>query len=309
MSPPSIRVPGPALAGGRARRLRVVDAVLGPLEREAGVQDPARIERRLRVVDHRQRRDRREAGRPGGGDEELADAAVGDAEHADLVVQHPGLAGDGLDRVVAVERLQGLEVVEGAARAAGAAHVDVDDRVAEQGGDGLDPALRAGRVGVAVAGVLDQGRVGAVLGGPGRCTSIASLRAVARRQVAVAAPRGPGRRCRCSGAPTSPSAPSASPTSCRCWRPYSRHPARPCGRRPRRARRPASNRPPAPWRGDPPDHRESRRSPEPARRCRGRTGSRVIRGRKPRTQRSGQRPRRSARPATPCGRWSPCSSS
>ena len=53
----------------------------------------------------------------------------------DPVVQHPGLAGDGLDHVVAVEALQRLEVVIRAARAAGAAHVDVDDREPEQVGD------------------------------------------------------------------------------------------------------------------------------------------------------------------------------
>ena len=78
----------------------------------------------------------------------------------DLVVQHPRLAGDGLDHVVAVEALQRLEEVERAAGAAGAAHVDVDDREAEQVGDRADRALAAARVGVAVARVLDQGRVG-----------------------------------------------------------------------------------------------------------------------------------------------------
>ena len=60
--------------------------------------------------------------------------------------------------VVAVEALQRLEEVERAARAAGAAHVDVDDREAHQVGEDRDAALRAGRVGVAVARVLDQRR-------------------------------------------------------------------------------------------------------------------------------------------------------
>ena len=50
--------------------------LLHPREREAGIEDPARVQGRLRSVDHRQRRDRREAGRPGLGREELADAAV-----------------------------------------------------------------------------------------------------------------------------------------------------------------------------------------------------------------------------------------
>ena len=54
----------------------------------------------------------------------------------------PRLVGDGLDHVVAVEVLQPLEVVERPARAAGAAHVDVDHGEAEQGGDLADPALR-----------------------------------------------------------------------------------------------------------------------------------------------------------------------
>ena len=150
---------GPGLAAGRRGGQRVVDAVLGPGEGEAGVEDAARVERRLGVVDHRERGDRGEAGRPGGADEELADPAVGDARHRHLVVEDPGLAGDRLDRVVAVEALERLEVVEGAARAAGAAHVDVDDGEAELLNQRLNRALAAVRVGIAVAGVLEQGRV------------------------------------------------------------------------------------------------------------------------------------------------------
>ena len=107
---------------------------------------PPGIERRLGVVDHRQRRDRGQARRPRRADEELADPAVGDPHHPDLVVQDPGLAGDRLDHVVAVEALERLEEVEGAARAAGAAHVDVDDREAERVGDRANRALAARRV-------------------------------------------------------------------------------------------------------------------------------------------------------------------
>ena len=103
-----------------------------------------------------------------------------------LPCSDPGLAGDGLDDVVAVERLERLEVVEGAAGAAGAAHVDVDDGVAEQVGDRLDAALAARRVAVAVAGVLDQRREGAVGGGPGQVNVDREFGAVAGRQVAVA---------------------------------------------------------------------------------------------------------------------------
>ncbi len=194
-------LPGPLLAGGRARRLRVVDAILRPPEREAGVQDPARIERRQGVVDHRQRRDRREARRLGRADEQLADAAIGDADHADLAAEHPGLAGDRLDHVVAVERLQGLEVVEGTARAARAAHVDVNDRIAEQAGNRSDPALGAGRVGVAVAGVLDDRRIGAVLGRSGKVDGEGELGPVPGLHDSRSRPReASGRRSPCSAA-------------------------------------------------------------------------------------------------------------
>ena len=141
------------------------------------------------VVDHRQRRDRGQARRPRRGDEQLADAAVGDADHADLAARRPRLPRDGLDHVVAVEPLERLEEVERPARAAGAAHVDVDDRVAEQVGDRGDRALAAVGVRVAVARVLDQRRVRP---GPARQAHVdRELDAVARGQVAVAAARDP----------------------------------------------------------------------------------------------------------------------
>nr|WP_228430553.1 hypothetical protein [Baekduia soli] len=158
-------------------------------QREARVEDPARVQRRRRVVDDRQGRDRRQARRVGGGHEELADAAVGDAHHADLVVQHPRLACDGLDHVVAVEALQRLEVVERAARAARAAHVDVDDRVAQQRRNLRDRALAAVGVGVAVARVLDQRGERPGAAGRGQVDVDGQLRAVAHGQVAVAVGR------------------------------------------------------------------------------------------------------------------------
>ena len=46
-----LRGPGLATAGGR---LRVVHAVLCPLEREPRIEDAARVERRLGLVDHRE---------------------------------------------------------------------------------------------------------------------------------------------------------------------------------------------------------------------------------------------------------------
>ena len=72
---------------------------LRPLDGEAGVEDAARVERAaVAVGEHRQRRDAVQARRLRGGDEQLADARVADADHADLVVEHPRLRGDGLDR-------------------------------------------------------------------------------------------------------------------------------------------------------------------------------------------------------------------
>ena len=77
----------------------------------------------------------------------------------DLVVEHPRLVGDRLDHVIAVEVLQRFEEVEGAARAAGPAHVHVDHGEAHQVGEHGDAVFRAGRVRVAVARVFDQRRV------------------------------------------------------------------------------------------------------------------------------------------------------
>ena len=112
-----------------------------------------------------------------------------------LWIEHPRLVGDRFDHVVAVEVLQRLEEVEGAARAAGAAHVHVDHGEAHQVGEHGDAVFRAGRVRVAVARVLDQrrvrrqcssaaareasevkpdGRPGSPAGLVGGCTSIAS---------------------------------------------------------------------------------------------------------------------------------------
>ena len=103
------------------------------------LSDAARIERRLHLVDHGEGRDRGQARRASLAGEELADAAVGDAHHPDLVVGDPRLPGDRLDDVVAVEVLQRLEEVERAARAARAAHVDVDDRESHDVGEGAIP--------------------------------------------------------------------------------------------------------------------------------------------------------------------------
>ena len=174
----------PALAAGARCRPCVVDAVLGPRQREPCVEDPAGVKRGRGAIDHRQRRDRREARRPRRRDEQLADAAVGDPRHPDLVVGHPRLARDGLDDVVAVEALERLEEVERAARAPGSAHVDVDHGVAEHVGDRGDRALAPGRVGVPVARVLDQRRVRPRAGR--QVHDGCKLRPVAHREIAVA---------------------------------------------------------------------------------------------------------------------------
>ena len=174
----------PALAAGGRRRLGVADSVPGPREGEAGVQEPARVERRCRVVDDRQRRDGGQAGRRRRPDEQLADAAVGDPHHAHVTVRDPWLAGDGFDDVVAVEALQRLEVVERPARAPGAPHVDVDDGVAQQQRELRDRALAAVGVGVAVARVLDERRVRALT--RRQLDVDRKLRSVAGLQVAVA---------------------------------------------------------------------------------------------------------------------------
>ena len=133
-----------------------MDALLGPGDGEACVELATGIQRRLRLVDRRERGDRGQVGRIGLCGEQLADRPVGDAHHPHLVVQHPRLVRDGLDHVVAVEILQGLEIVVRAARAAGAAHVHVDHREAHQVRERRDPALRAAGIGVAIARVLDQ---------------------------------------------------------------------------------------------------------------------------------------------------------
>ena len=84
----------PRLPAVGTRRHRLVGPLLRPVEGESRVQDPAGVERRRDAVDHRERRDRGEARRLGGGGEQLADAAVGDAQHPDLVVLDPWLARD-----------------------------------------------------------------------------------------------------------------------------------------------------------------------------------------------------------------------
>ena len=79
-------MPGPWPGPGR---FGVLLALFGPRDREAGVEDAARVEGGGGRVDHRHRGDRLEARRVLLGGEQLADPAVGDPEHPDLVVRAP----------------------------------------------------------------------------------------------------------------------------------------------------------------------------------------------------------------------------
>ena len=146
---------------------RVGLAIFAPPHREPVVEDPTGVQRLVGVVEHRERRDRGEVRRPRGRDEELRQPRVRDADHADRAVGDPGLRGDGLDHVVAVERLERFEVVERPARASGAAQVHADRRVAEDLGDARR-GLAAVGVRRVVARVLDDGGVRAVLDRPGQ---------------------------------------------------------------------------------------------------------------------------------------------
>ena len=138
--------------------------------------------------------------------EQLADPAVRDTHHADLVVEHPGLVRDRFDDVVSIEVLQGLEEVECSTRAAHPAHADVDDGEAHEIGEDGDAALGSGRIGIRVARVLDERRIrreevgpvrqlgvgrqaGFARGARGRVHGEGELRPVARGEVLVAAGR------------------------------------------------------------------------------------------------------------------------
>ena len=162
---------GVAGVGSRLRpllteRLRLVDPLLRPRDCESGVEDAARIQGRpVAVVEHRQRRDRVETRWLRCGDEQLGDAGIRDADHSDLVVEHPRLGCDGFDRVVPVEALDGLEEAVRATAAARSAHVDPDVGEAHRRVD----LGQLGTVGIAglVAAVLDDRRVRALVRGSG----------------------------------------------------------------------------------------------------------------------------------------------
>jgi hypothetical protein len=101
------------------------------------------------------------------------------------VVRDPRLRGNCLDDVVTVGRLQWFEEIEGAAGTTGAAHVHADRRVAHVLRDER-ARLRRVRIGGRVAGVLDHGRVRALVGRTRQLHCDRELHAVAHCHVAVA---------------------------------------------------------------------------------------------------------------------------
>ena len=100
---------------------------------------------------------------PGLRHEQLGDARVGQAHHADLVVHDPVLGGHRLDHVVAVGHLGRLEVGQLAARAGAAPDVHPDGGEAVGVGEGRARLGRV-RVGRVIARVLHDGRIRPTLG-------------------------------------------------------------------------------------------------------------------------------------------------
>ena len=143
--------------GGRrrscGRRLGVVDPLADPAGGEPVVVDAAGVAGGEQVVGRAHRRDGRQPGRVGARGGQLGQPRVADADHADLVVGHPVLVGHDLDGVVGVVVGRVAEEVEGAARAAGAAHLEADR------GEAGQPGQHGAHVGRAVG---QQIRVAAV---------------------------------------------------------------------------------------------------------------------------------------------------
>ncbi len=121
----------PALSAGLGLPVTLCQPLLG----ESVVVHPTRPLLPPRPVDDRHRTDRLQAGRLGGRHVQLADSGVGQPDHAHLVVGHPVLRSDRLDRVVAVGHLGRVEHVEHAARAARAPHVHANRGEAKEPGD------------------------------------------------------------------------------------------------------------------------------------------------------------------------------
>ena len=161
----------PRLAAFR-RRLGVSHPLFDPRESEARVVDSAWITGcRVGVVGYRHRRNRRQVRWLRTSREELRDPGERDPAHSNLAALDPRLRPDRLDSVVAVKGRWQAEEVEGAAGAAGAAHLNADDGEIEQRRDQRTNRCGAGRRkrivgakraeqilrgGSLVAGVLDQ---------------------------------------------------------------------------------------------------------------------------------------------------------
>ena len=116
-------------------RLGVHDALVDPALGEPVVVDPPGVAGRIQVVGGAERRDRGKVRGIGPRHHQLGQPRVRDADHAHLVVEHPGLCPHGLDDVVSVVVRRQAEQVERPTRATGAAHLDAHGDEAEKWGD------------------------------------------------------------------------------------------------------------------------------------------------------------------------------
>ena len=137
----------------------------GPQEGEGGVEDASRVgDVAVEITERRGGCDRPEMRRTLRGGVQLGDPAEADTDHPDAPVR-PGLCRRPLDRVVAVLPHRLVEGVEGALRAARAAHLEAHDRIAPRKQPVLVDAhtvvegVRAG----AVPLVVDEDWVGGAL--------------------------------------------------------------------------------------------------------------------------------------------------
>ena len=81
-------------------------------KRETNIEYSARVQRRVRVVDHRKRCDCLKMRRLCLSDEELRNSGIGESDHSDAVRQYPRLRRDRFDRVVTIRALESLEELE-----------------------------------------------------------------------------------------------------------------------------------------------------------------------------------------------------
>ena len=124
-------VPPVSVAAALASSMRLGDPAGG----EPVVVDAAGVAGGEQVVGRAHRGDGGQVRRVGARRGQLGQARVADADHADLVVGHPGLVGHDLDGVVGVVVRRVAEQVVGAARAARPPHLQADGGEAGHPGD------------------------------------------------------------------------------------------------------------------------------------------------------------------------------